>query len=458
MIPKPTIVAVDDNRVHLDGITACLRRMGYACLPLQYKDRKIHLDDESVLDSPLNSIQLLFLDIEYIPGTPAGPQTYDMVVNILKKIMAPDNGPYVLVTWSTYPGQHQDLMDHLASELGDSFPAPAASALLDKSKFLADGTSINDAVLRIEIKAIIAACPQVDALMNWADAARTASGEVLGSLLKLLPVSGLYKGESGTQLIQLLSAIAKEGGGKNACNDLTSAMNEGLGPILFDRLIHATEEHREKSEEVWKAAIPCPITDQCLSDSEKSALNTMTSISQRDLENVPAGSRGAVCRLPENIATDVGFTNAFGGNKKSVLSAFLTPKGEEHGGLSKADRRRLCQKFIATNPFRLVGQSAACDHAWGKIPVKKLLLALEVPQSILEVFKPADHGAIYEIPLYELAGHSEPHRLIFNWRYKETIAGDMAGAEVVCRLREPLVSHLITNYHVYGFRPGIPSY
>lgn len=454
MIPGPAIAVVDDDSDHLKKLVGCLNNMGYAALPVLFAEGKAQIRQ------PLSSIQILFMDIHLIPAVPVGPQAFDIVSQALEAVIASDNGPYILITWSTHPDQHGALMEHLAEEgnVATSVPVPLASARLDKNQYLGRPDDLTK--LEQDIRDVVGQIPQINAIMGWSNAARIAAGEVAHSLMNLLPRADRFRGQVGERLEQLMTAIAREGAGGNAAADLTAAMNEGLAPILVDRLLHATAANRQLSEDNWQAAISKPSVPPGLENQDKAALNTMNTISVHDIENIAAGSRGAVCELPENFPDGRDFLTVFGAASEVIFDEYLTLMSEEHraaGNMTKPQKRELRAETLAACSFRLIGVSAICDFAWGRVPVKKLLLGLEVPTAVFENFQPRDHGAKYVTPTFVLQDPAAAQCLVMNWHYTSTATGDL-GVPTLYRLREPTISHMINDYHVYGFRPGRPDY
>ena len=449
MIPGPSIVILDNNHEHLQLLTNALHKGGYATLPVLFEEGKPQIP------KPLNSIQVLFLDIRLIHTAPLGPQTYDIVAGALEDLIAPDNGPYILVTWSTYGDAHNELMKHLSDNLTDDFPVSVASGFLDKNLYL--GAGQNSDLMQDAIKSA-ASIPQVNALLEWCNAGRIAAGEVTNSLLRLVPKQDRYLGESGSAIERLLSSIALEGSGANAEDNLTSAMNDGLGPILMDRLLHSTAVPNNM-EEKWEAAITKPLKSK-LETNQALELNTMASISSHDIEGIVSGGRGSVYKFRDDENINDVFKKYFGCTEKDLLPKFADLKCKEDrelGELSKPEKKNMRNKFLEKSEFRLVELSAACDHVWKKVPVKKLLLALEMPIEFDGNFCKKEGGAIYASPKFISPHKGQGVKLIFNWRYYFSSPENLDW-EVIYRLREPLITHISTAYHIFGFRPGIPNY
>ena len=188
MIPQPSIVATDDNEQHLGAIVRCIQKMGAACLPLPFTDGDVQLG------RALNAVRLLFFDLHYVPGTPAGPALYAIAAGVLERVVRPGNGPYVLIIWSSHADEYEDFLRHVSDEYPD-IPPPATSAFMDKTPFLLGGAEGGDIsedhfeALAARIQEIVDEIPQVSALLNWEDTGRAAAGDVIDSLVDLARIS-----------------------------------------------------------------------------------------------------------------------------------------------------------------------------------------------------------------------------------------------------------------------------
>ena len=451
MIPQPSIVATDDNEQHLGAIVKCIQQMGAACLPILFEDGKLKVP------RALTAVRLLFFDLHYVPGTPAGPALYDVAAGVLEKVIGQGNGPYVLITWSSHESEHDKFLQHVLNNF-ENIPPPATSAFLDKGPFIAGGNPDAEIsgdqlkALADRVRNIVDTIPQVSAMMHWEDAGRAAAGDVITSLINLVPREECFLGRSGDELERLLLTIARAAVGKeNVEGDRIFAINEGLAPILLDRLIHTTEARKKEALDIWGEALSDLNRSVKLRPEQTASLNARNLISSRDLIGVVPGDRGAVSTLCDQLDGD-GFQEAFGVEKRELFGKYIDLKEQE------GNKQALREEFLSTAHWRLVGSRAACDQAQQRgVTLKRVCLALEVPGRFLEAFNQKDHGAAFYSPLFML--NDEVVTLIFNWHYAVALtAAHLNSSQVAYRLREPLISQVTTCLHIHGLRPGIISY
>ena len=378
MIPQASIVATDDNRQHLNAIVNCFEMLGTACLPLQY------LDGELKIVRKLTSVKLVFFDLNYVPGVPSGPMLFDIAAGVLQQVVQPNNGPYVLVTWSSHADEHQEFLRHVCVNCPE-IPPPSASTFLDKIPFISgsgSGAGIQGEKV-VEMARVIAemidSIPQVAAMLHWEETGRSAAGEVISSLVELIPRECCFLGKSGRPLEDLLLKIARTAVGKNNVGgNRLAAINDGLGPILLDQLMHTTEGRQQELRAVWERALPDLDRDVGLTVEQVGELNARTLVSSRDVTGVAPGDRGAVCTLGERLQGAV-FTDTFGMDSRTLVGSFVALKPNER----MLDEAR--ERFLGECQWRLVGSRAACDQAQGHGDViKRVFLALEVPCSSMQ--------------------------------------------------------------------------
>ena len=451
MIPQPLIVATDDNEQHLRSIVRCFERMGTACLPLVFSEGSLRIP------RVLTAVRLLFFDLNYLLGTPHGPMLYDVAAGVLEQVVRPGNGPYVLITWSSHEHEHENFLRHV-NENWEDIPPPAASAFMDKAPFIAGGAPDADisedqlTAMAGRIRQIVDGIPQVSALMRWEDAGRTAAGDVITSLIELVPREHCFLGNSGERLEDLLLTVAREAVGcENVEADRANAIDEGLGPILLDRLIHATASRRQELEEIWRTALPDLKKSIRLSPEQVALLNTHTLISSRNLEGVVAGDRGAVSTFCDQLNNDY-FQEVFGIEQVKLIRSYIDLKRQSE------EEEFLWDCVLRTCKWRLVGSRAACDQTYQRgVTLRRVCLALEVPEAFFQQFYKKQHGASHWTPVFKHDGALVT--LIFNWHYAVALTDThLNGSQVVYRLREPLISAITTKLHVHGLRPGIISY
>jgi hypothetical protein len=183
MMHPPTVVAVDDRPRELDAIVNALRQLDVACLPILANGTNLNLA------APLSGVRLIFFDINYLSGVTAQTSMFEVAATILTKVIALDNGPYTLVTWTSRANEHQAFMDFLAEHVTD-VPAPAVTACLAKERFLVVGSGVvGGPSLGAAIDEVLGRHPQLNALLQWELSARRACLVVNSALAMAMELS-----------------------------------------------------------------------------------------------------------------------------------------------------------------------------------------------------------------------------------------------------------------------------
>ena len=122
-------------------------------------------------DERYNDIRILFLDINLTSDT-ANPNPKDLkssLYGVLKRVISPDNFPYVLIFWSRHQDEHSELVNELFSnELNDRKPIAIKSFI--KSDFFpnfSDKEAETDKDLLTELEHIITSDLAYSSLLNW---------------------------------------------------------------------------------------------------------------------------------------------------------------------------------------------------------------------------------------------------------------------------------------------------
>src|SRR5580704_17431444 len=106
MFGPVTAVAIDDEPSHLLSITTGLSASGIACTGYRY-DRSTHQLAPALPAGGLPYLRLIFMDLnlEELGGNPEPANLAGTVMNVLRQIVAPKGGPYLLVFWTQVSGK-----------------------------------------------------------------------------------------------------------------------------------------------------------------------------------------------------------------------------------------------------------------------------------------------------------------------------------------------------------------
>ena len=431
----PRVVAIDDDREHLFGLTRGLVRLGMACLPVHYTG-----GDTAIPECP--HARILFADLHLRSGDMSDPrQDFAVIHGLLENGIKP-TGPYLIVLWTRSRDQATALCDYLRERSGD-IPPPFDVAPLDKAEHLdSSGTVLDIDKLAGAIGTVLAGQPQVAALLDWESRVSEAAGSTVASIVGLA-VEAAPGGQPGHGEVARLMAnlgVAAAGRG-NIERDRFRALNEALLPMLADRVaaLRSPDDADGGADDgVWRKAFEPTDAGQGrksnLSADEAAKLNSVLHIATHDAG--AAIERGAVIELPDQF-------------RRTFKRTF--------GIASSVAARQEFQRKHGSGEFQwvLVQVQAACDYAQRRPGPLPFYLGLCLRAE--NVSKGSSPAALWKSPHFDFEGTR--CALHVSARFPLSITEERVKQEKPkFRLREQLLAELAHHLHSYGVRPGIVSF
>lgn len=131
-------------------------------------------------EKPENDIRILFLDLNLLGGRDNHPKDIrSSLYSVIKRIISPDNYPYVLVLWSRQEKEYKEMLEELFQN-GLKGCAPIVILEWIKSEFFpdfSDEEANKDEEYKIidELKKVIAGLPAYSYLMQWENCVHNAA-------------------------------------------------------------------------------------------------------------------------------------------------------------------------------------------------------------------------------------------------------------------------------------------
>src|SRR5208337_4333344 len=170
------IIVVDDKKEDVEKLLKLLDKRG---IPYNYYYQDANVDN--LPERPLDNIRLIFLD--FVLGTDGQPLKTKMaaLLNVLKQILKPDNGPYIILAWTVHnkANANGDLITPFKAELYNNpiIPKPVVIIDLDKSKVMR-----NSAYIERKIKKTFDGKNIFEILFDWECNGKTALADVIKTL------------------------------------------------------------------------------------------------------------------------------------------------------------------------------------------------------------------------------------------------------------------------------------
>jgi hypothetical protein len=442
VIIGPRIVAVDDRPDHLQVLQSGFDSLGGLCVGLEF-------EAASRREIPfVTGVRILFMDINLIPGAGAdqGARTFSPIVNVIQKIIAADNGPYALVTWTDNPNSHDALLAYLQEHLNVKL-RPCAAFCLSKAEYLEDAPALVE-----RLKTLQSELPGLAMLLDWETSVTNAADRAVFGIVAMTGKTGLDAGDAVAQVVRAIGQAAA--GDASAQRRPFRAFTHGMSSVLTDRLDFAAPD--EPTEATWRAALGA-IQPAQLTVSERSDLNSFfhLALGVDDDET----SLGMVFGLPTERVLPL-LQPKYGTGKAAILDGEFVPLkgGQLQDAVSKSKFARDCK-------WRFIQLGASCDHANEKTRVVEGHLGLEVPETHFASTNLATgKGEFRDIPdkkdwLFQTPPFCKEGTrfvVVINLRYRMAVSlGKARNMKRLYRLREGLASEIAVHSANFGTRPGI---
>ena len=425
MLTAPRIIAIDDERTHVKGLTRCLNQHGVACLPIHFTG-----DPEEIRACP--DVRIIFADLHLVGADTNHQANFSTIGGLLEDTIKPA-GPYLILLWTRYPNQAVNLREFLEQRL-KGVTKPFDVRPLAKSDHLDTQGNVRDAeALMKAIVDITDSLPQLGALFDWESRMLGATGNTVSSVLELVSAE-----EMNARLEALGRTLTTLGiaavGTDNVKEDRFRAVNKALLPLLEDRI--ANLRTGDTGDDVWQATVNVA-APQALTATAAGKLNRMAHFAQ--LDNTNRRERGSVISLADSIREN--FKDEF---------------GLEEAKAAKDEFR--CKEFDRKDEkFRwvLVQVQAACDYAQrhpGSLPC---YLGLDLPSAHRRSKTPPK--SLWSSPVFEMNGFNR--LLHVNARFPMSVSrSDFKKEAPVYRIREQMLNDLTYKLHSHGGRPGMLSF
>ncbi len=422
------IIVVDDKEDEGLKITRMLWKAGLSARFIVYNEKDFI--ENGIQQS--EGVRVVFMDVILIEANipEDGPKIFSAVQGLLQKLISSENGPYVLITWSSYDKQAEALFSYLQERMPAN-QQPTNYKRLNKEEFMGEKPSD----LFAEVQNCIKDLGVISCLVEWESGVQTA---VSGTIQSLGDIAlELTRNTRDDAMKQILWTLAKAEAGKTLNeNNAVIHLYTILSSLLSDRIMNAGFPKGNMCEQLDGS-------DEC----EKSGnawhrgINTMLHL---DFPSAPGLSPGNSYGYPESRYD------------------LLDPKLKEDKFLrghfmcylndwSKAEKKELacaCQLL-------LTDITPPCDHAQDKTAWRKYVVATKIPIEYLsscyiynKELKQRNIGHLCGDYLWMTPEFEKEEdglfAIVFNARFIISLPkAELKDQQPLFRIRQPLLSDMI---------------
>lgn len=171
------IIIVDDDWEDVKKLLSFFDKEG---IPYNYYKGP---NEKSLPKKPLKDVRVLFLDFDLgVGGQFSVKNKISVLMGVYKKLLAKDNGPYVLIAWTTYNTGPSELITPFKTALmsDPTLPKPVMIFDMEKSAVMNDLKGIER-----NIKKAFNGSNVFELLLRWGNHADAAVSQVLNNLLSI---------------------------------------------------------------------------------------------------------------------------------------------------------------------------------------------------------------------------------------------------------------------------------
>lgn len=427
------VIVVDDEEKDALPILKELSRRGIPATYFDGNQRRLPPKKRR-----LCGVRLAILDMDLVGGVP-DKSKMSTLMNVVKGILSPQNGPYGVIAWTGHSYLRQEFENAVFVEA--DIPKPIFTITLAKGDCKNKKGDLDLNVISKKIDDALAQFSPLLLLQAWEEKCFLAATQVTNELATLAssdaPSLDEWRNLWRTQFLQLMHTIAAAEAGKQLdSNSCLNALYGSLNPLHSDRM---------------ESNIP----GLCTSLSDHSA---------EIMASTPSGDSHAKARLNTmlHLATD-SVNRFYAGNIYMGLGRQRwIPSVDEllDDLVTGANDKKRAEAKAALTPVStpvVIEVNATCDHSQNNVRIARFIAGLLIPASENKKIK-KNAGFIHELgPVFlelPILGAGD-YYFYFSARHLLTTKPDMViKAKAFARLRGQAFADLQFWFAYQAARPG----
>lgn len=416
------IVLVDDDENELKRLSHVFYDKGIGCRSLKY---------DSFYDAPLSNVHILFMDINLSNANEGDDKKRNTTLkDALNLYIAKDNGPYVLVFWTSNVEWKDSFLEFIKRDEDNLPVSPCYITTMAKEEFSVE-----------KIEAIFNESP-VRILFEYEEEMSKSISDATTRILNTIPIDKVW-GETkvfDANCKNVFASIAAQNAGYElAKQNPDRAIKEALIPLYAHTFLSSKSN-------LWGNALK-GIFDQKKSFPSNYNLAQLNSIFLIDSNknNLLKEYRGCVCKIKDS---------------KRLIKSFYSEKGYESVDDWYFDTLPLKDKSdLGYAKMVCIEMSAACDYSQKRNRTYKYLLGLMIPEEkngkLCKKLK--ESTILFDFPL-EINGRNMIFCFDFNYSFTISRKKRNIIANPICQFKKELMDWIGNEYANHISRIGITSF
>lgn len=454
-----------ENVIPLNGRVAIVDDKIEQALPLMRVFAKNNIpyvfykgtDPEFLPDQPENDIRILFLDLNLLDGRDNQPKDIrSSLFATIKRIISPDNYPYLLILWSRQEKEYKEILEELFYEdLAQCAPIDILNWI--KSDFFPNFTDTeenkeNEYKILDELKRTLSTLPAYSYLMQWENCIHNSADETIQNIFHRSHSLENWDNNANCTIDMFARSYLDKHYKEASLEDKTKASLFFLNDVFYDTLESTIENHKienvvelefEASKE-QKEAISAKINGYLFVSKSQTQINQPGCVftGTNDSSECVKCAKEILhnCLKNDDIHSQV---REQVGNTKSNEAKKL------YGELLDARKSSIYPTLLPCG----VVVTPACDYAQKKTRYDRVVMGVIIDSAHRQYINTKSE-AIYVSPVFN--DGSRERILVLNYRYFITQKLSNTGGErILYRVRNSILSEIQSKLARHINRQGI---
>lgn len=383
-----------------------------------------------------NDIRILFLDLNLLGGRDANPKEIRSVLfNTIKKIISPNNYPYVLILWSRQENEYKEMLEELFSnELKQCAPITIQNFI--KSDFFPNFSEIEENeekeyLILDELKKIILALPAYSYLMQWENCVHNSADATIQDLFHDYHSLENWRNNANCILSMFANSYLEKK------YEISSPQEKAKASLLFLNDVYNDTLESNVSNVLFTNAVDlsCEVPDDYRNDIIAKINGCILFSNEFESVHQP----GCVFCVNQTETTIKYFHEIFN-------SSFC------RNGLANKDAKLMKQEiYKSLQPCEIV-VTPACDYAQNKMKYDRIVHGVIIDAEY-RPYIDFKSEAIYISPIFEF--ESRKRIIVLNFRYFVTNRINDIEAKILFRVRTSLLAEIQSKLARHINRQGI---
>lgn len=412
---------------------------------------------EFLPDQPENDIRILFLDLNLLDGRDNQPKDIrSSLFATIKRIISPDNYPYLLILWSRQEKEYKDILEELFYEdLAQCAPIDILNWI--KSDFFPNYTDTeenkeNEYKILDELKKTLSTLPAYSYLMQWENCIHNSADETIQNIFHDSHSIGNWKNSANCILDMFARSYLDKRYRDASLEERTKASLFFLNDVFYDTLESTIENNKIKNavDLEYEVGIELKNAISAKINGYLFISKSQTQINQPGCVFTGTDDSSECVKCAKDILNNCLMTEDIRNQVREEGHSLESQEAKQmYNDLMKARRDSIIPTLLPCG----VVVTPACDYAQKKTKYDRVVMGIIIDSSHRKCIE-TKSDAIYVSPVFN--DGSRELILVLHYRYFITQKLSNTGGErILYRVRNSILSEIQSKLARHINRQGI---